>query len=127
MCRLMLSWFRAWSRSIAGAALFALVTLTISSAAPHPDDCHDDECGLALPHDPSGHSVGRTQQSSDHPIHCVLCHWTRSVRPAPETAQLVAPALTENVRVSVDVVVAPSQTFLAQPALRGPPVTPALA
>ncbi len=123
----MLPWFRAWSRSIAGAALLALVTLTISSAAPHPDDCHDGECGLALPHDPSGHSVGRPQQSSDQPIHCVLCHWTRSVRPAPQTAQFIAPTLVENIRVAVDAVIVASQTFLSQPALRGPPATRTLA
>ena len=77
----MLSWFRERSRSIAATALLALLTLTISSAAPHPDDCHDADCGLTLPHDPTGHSVERPQESSGQPIHCVLCHWTRSVRP----------------------------------------------
>lgn len=123
----MLSWFRAWSRSIASAALLALVTLTISSAAPHPDDCHDADCGLGLPHDPSGHSIGKTQESTGQPFHCVLCHWTRSVRPTPETAPLFAPVLAEDVRVSLDVFIAPSQTVLAQPALRGPPTTPVLA
>ena len=123
----MLSWFRERSRSLASAALLALVTLTLSSAAPHADDCHDAECGLGLPHDPTGHSVDRTQESSGQPIHCVFCHWTRSVRPAPDTAQFVAPALSEDVRVSIDVFAAPSQTFLAQPALRGPPTTPGLA
>ena len=123
----MLSWFREWSRSIAGAALLALVTLTISSAAPHPDDCHDADCGLTLPHDPTGHSVGRPQESSGQPIHCVLCHWTRSVRPTTENAPLFAPTLGENVDVSIDAAITPSQTFLTQPALRGPPVTPSLA
>ena len=123
----MLSWFRERSRSIAAAALLALITLTISSAAPHPDDCHDADCGLTLPHDPTGHSVGRPQESSGQPIHCVLCHWTRSVRPTTENAPLFAPSLGDNVDVSVDVVITPSQTFLAQPALRGPPVTPSLA
>ena len=123
----MFSWFRTRSRSIASAALLALVTLTISSAAPHPDDCHDADCDLALPHDPSGHSVGKTQASSGQPIHCVFCHWTRTVRPTPATAQFVAPALSKDVRVLVDVFIAPSQTSLAQPALRGPPATPVLA
>ena len=122
----MLSWFRERSRSIASAALLALVTLTISSAAPHPDDCHDTECGFTLPHDPSSHSVSRPQGSSEQPIHCVLCHWTRSVRPTPETAISIALSFAEGVRASIDVFNAPSQTFLAQPALRGPPVTPGL-
>jgi hypothetical protein len=123
----MLSWFRQRSRSIAGAALLALVTLTISSAVPHSDDCHDAECALTLPHDPNGHSIGRSQESSGQPIHCVLCHWTRSVRLAPETAQFVAPTFSEDVRVSIDVFTTPSQTALAQPALRGPPTPSVLA
>jgi hypothetical protein len=123
----MLSWFRKQSRSVASAALLALVTLTISSAAPHPDDCHDADCGLGLPHDPSGHSIGKTQESSGQPIHCVLCHWTRSVRPTPESAPFFAPVVSEDVKVSLDVFTTPSQTVLAQPALRGPPATPGLA
>jgi hypothetical protein len=123
----MLSWFRKQSRSIASAALLALLTLTISSAAPHPDDCHDADCGLGLPHDPNGHSIGKTQESSGQPIHCVLCHWTRSVRPAPGTAPYFAPALSDDVKVLLDVFIASSQTVLAQPTLRGPPATPGLA
>jgi hypothetical protein len=123
----MLSWFRERSRSMASAALFALVTLTISSAAPHPDDCHDVDCALTLPHDPTGHSIGKPQESSGQPIHCVLCHWTRSVRPTPETTPFFEPALSEDVRVSIDAFIALAQNFLAQPSLRGPPATPALA
>jgi len=123
----MLSWFRAQSRSIASAALLALATLTISSAAPHPDDCHDADCALTLPHDPSGHSIGKTQESSGQPIHCVLCHWTRSVRPTPGALPFFAPLLAEDVKVSLDVFIASSQTVLAQPTLRGPPATPSLA
>jgi hypothetical protein len=123
----MLTWFREWSRSIASAALVSLLTLTISSAAPHPDDCHDVECGSLAPHDPSGHTVSRPQGSSGQPIHCVLCHWTRSIRPATETAPLFAPAIGANVRVSVEVFSASSQPSLAEPSLRGPPASPGLA
>ena len=123
----MLSWFREWSRSIASAALVSLVTLTISSAAPHQNDCHDAECGSAVPHDPSGHSVNRPQESAGQPIHCVLCHWTRSVRPTPEIAPLFSPAVVEDVRIAADVFNARSQTSLARPSLRGPPASPNLA
>lgn len=123
----MLSWFRERSRSIAAAALLALVTLTVSSAAPHPDDCHEADCGLPVPHDPSGHSLGKTQESGEQPLHCVLCHWTRSVRPTPEGAPLCVPAVAEIGSVSVDVFITPSQIVLTQPALRGPPATSLLA
>ncbi len=37
--------------------------------------------------------------------------------------QLSAPAVAEDVRVSIDVFSVPSQTSLAQPSLRGPPVS----
>jgi hypothetical protein len=119
----MLSWFRSQSRGIASAALAALVALTLSSAAPHSDDCHGAECGAIVPHDASSHGVGRPEQSTDLPIHCVLCHITRSVRPTPETAQLLAPSLTGDVSATLDVFSSPSQTALAQPSLRGPPAS----
>jgi len=63
----MLSWFREWSRSIASAALLSLVTLTISSAAPHQDDCYDADCAQALPHDPSRHSLSRPRHPAVSP------------------------------------------------------------
>jgi len=123
----MLTWFRARARSISSVALVSLITLTVWSAAPHPDDCHDAECGVVAPHDPSGHSLGREQGSAEQPIHCVLCHWTRSVRPSSETAYLLAPAVEDDVRVHIDVFSALPQFQAAQPPLRAPPVSPALA
>jgi hypothetical protein len=123
----MLRWFRAWSRLVSSAALVSLVTLTLWSSAPHPDDCHDRECGPVALHDPSGHSVSRPAHANGEPIHCVLCHWTRSLRPAPGTVPLVTPAGAEDVQASIDVFGAPSQTSLAQPSLRAPPASPALA
>ena len=78
----MLQWFRARARSVGATALLSLVTLTVGSALPHPDDCHDAMCAVVVPHDPSAHSIGRTDTSHDNrPLHCVLCHWTRIVRP----------------------------------------------
>jgi len=123
----MLSWFREWSRSISSAALVSLVTLTLSSAAPHKDDCHDNECGVAAPHDPTGHRVSRPQESAGQPIHCVFCHWTRSVRPTPETVSLFAPAVAEEIQRSPDVFSVRSQTSLARPSLRAPPASPSFA
>jgi hypothetical protein len=123
----MLSWFREWSRPIASAALLSLVTLTLSSAVPHSDDCHGAECGPIALHDPSDHSVSRSQESSGQPDHCLVCHWTRSARPTPEAQHLFAPTVAEDVRVAIDVVNLPSQSSLAQPSLRAPPAAPVLA
>jgi hypothetical protein len=123
----MLSWFREWSRSIASAALLSLVTLTLSSAAPHEDDCHGAECGQALPHDPSSHSLTRPQASEGQPIHCVLCHWTRSVRTTPQSTPLFTPAVGEEIQISLDVFDGSSQTSLVRPSLRAPPASPSFA
>jgi hypothetical protein len=123
----MLAWFRARCRGIASAALVSLVTLTISSAVPHAVDCHGAECDAVALHDPSGHSVGRSEQSGEHPNHCVACHWTRSVRPAPETTQLLAPVVAEDGRIALDAFRLPAQASLLRPSLRAPPASPDLA
>jgi hypothetical protein len=122
----MLSWFRQWGRPIASAALVSLVTLTISTALPHADDCHGAECGAVALHDPSGHNVERSKQAGDQPNHCVVCHWTRSVRPAPETTGLLVPVDVEDARITIDVLSLPSQTSLLRPSLRAPPASPRL-
>jgi hypothetical protein len=125
--RLMLQWFRAHARSIAAASLVSLATLSVWSATPHHDDCHDTMCALVgAPHDPSAHSIGRDSSEADRPLHCVLCHWTRIVRPSAGTAQHISPSLERNVRILVDIVSSPQFFFAAQPPLRAPPSSPAL-
>ena len=117
----MLSWFRVWARSISGVALASLLALTVSSAVPHADEGHDADCGIVAVHDPSGHSIGREQSAPEHPLHCVLCHSTRSVRPSTETPHANAPAVEEDVRVHLDDFRAAQHFASAQPPLRGPP------
>ncbi len=123
----MLQWFRAHARSIAAASLVSLATLSVWSATPHHDDCHDALCALVVvPHDPSAHSIGRDSSEADRPLHCVLCHWTRIVRPSAGAAQHLSPSLERNVRTLVDIVSSPQFFFAAQPPLRAPPSSPAL-
>jgi hypothetical protein len=123
----MLLWFRVRGRSIGVTALLSLVTLTVWSATPHQDDCHDAVCAVIVPHDPSAHSIGRAATSdADRPLHCVLCHWTRIVRPSANTAHHLAPAVDRAVRLLVNVVHAPQAFLSAQPPLRAPPASPAL-
>ena len=120
----MLQWFRAKARSFGATALLSLVTLTVWSALPHRDDCHDEICAVIVPHDPSAHSVGRTDSSNgDRPLHCVLCHWTRIVRPSATVSHHLTPAVERTVRFLVDVVVAPEAFLVAQPPLRAPPAS----
>ena len=123
----MLSWFRERCRAVASVALVSLVTLTISSAAPHADDCHGAECSSVTLHDASAHRIGRPADTNDHAEHCVVCHWTRTIRPAPETTHPLAPVDAENARIVLDASAAVSETALARPSLRAPPVSPGLA
>lgn len=123
----MLRWFRARARSVGTTALLSLVTLSVWSAMPHRDDCHDAICAVVVPHDPSAHSVGRADTShGDRPLHCVLCHWTRIARPSASIAYHLAPAVDQAVRVPVDLVFAPETFLAAQPPLRAPPASPTL-
>jgi hypothetical protein len=122
----MLQWFRARSRSIAATTLLSLLALTAWSAGPHQDDCHEAICAAAVPHDASAHSVGRDTWSTHRPLHCVLCHWTRIVRPSDTAAHHVSPAVDSTVRVRIDSVYAPEAILAAQPPLRAPPSSPAL-
>jgi hypothetical protein len=120
----MLRWFRSRARSIAAAALVSLATLTVWSAAPHGDDCHDAVCvSIEVPHDPSAHSISRGSTTEERPLHCVLCHWTRIVRPSTATAHHIAPAVERDVRIPVDLVCAPQFFSAAQPPLRAPPTS----
>jgi hypothetical protein len=122
----MLQWFRARARSISAAVLVSLATLSVWSATPHEDDCHDAACSSVVPHDPSSHSVGRDSSATDRPLHCVLCHWTRIVRPSTDASHPITPSLERGVRTFVDVVSSPQFFFAAQPPLRAPPSSSAL-
>jgi hypothetical protein len=123
-----LQWFRVRARSIAATALLSLVTLGVGSAAPHQDDCHDAWCAsLVVPHDPSAHSIERATSHSERPMHCVLCHWTRIVRPSANDAHQLVPTVERYARFFVDFDSAPQAFVAAQPPLRAPPSSPALA
>ena len=120
----MLQWFRGRARAIAVASLVSLTTLSVWSATPHQDDCHDALCvSAAVPHDPSAHSISRYSPETDRPLHCVLCHWTRIARPSADAAHHIAPSVEVHARILVDIVTAPQGVVAAQPPLRAPPST----
>jgi len=125
----MLSWVRAHSRSIAAATLVSLTTLTVWSSAPHGDGCHEHECAPAVvpPHDASAHHLGRESAAEQHPLHCVLCHWTRIVRPPASAALHVATVVEAGVIVHEESSVTLQQIVAARPPLRAPPASPVFA
>jgi len=120
----MLQWWRTRARPIAGLALAALVTVTLASAVPHDDDCHDAACAFVSAHDPLGHAVGDERGAPELDVHCVLCHWTRSVRPPAETPRFVSPTAECHGGTQPPVVAHRQRLASEQPPLRAPPAFP---
>jgi hypothetical protein len=121
----MLQWIRTRARLVAAATLVSLVALGGVSSVSHGGDCHDDECAIDLrQHDPSSHGIqSGSGDSSSHPIHCILCHWTRTLRPSNASALHLTRPLTDTVRLYTEVLGTLSLVQAAQPPLRSPPDT----
>lgn len=125
----MLQWFRTRASRIAIVASVSLAALGLSALSPHVDDCHDAACGAALvEHDAGAHVVtAPVEADGDHPLHCLVCHWTRSFRPPISVAFVATPAVEAGLRVFLDLTPVARRIQVAQPPLRSPPASPALA
>jgi hypothetical protein len=117
----MLGCFRAANRTVAAVVL---VLLSVATVANHGVGSHDDHGTAFVVHDASAHAfTDGSAPPGGEALHCVLCHLTRTVRPAVEVAHH-APAhagLTLSVRWPGLVV--PSVFPAAEPPLRSPPVS----
>lgn len=122
----MLAWFRARASRIAMAAVVSLATLGTSAITPHEDDCHDSSCAmLAVAHDADDHRVGGPASSADeHPLHCLVCHWTRTFRPQIATKVVAVPAVLIRMYSRFDLITLARNAQVAQPPLRSPPASP---
>lgn len=122
-------WFRAWGRSLAATVLVSLSLVSAGAAALHGSACHDAECAIrVVEHDASAHAFENAQSSSDEPpLHCVLCHWTRSFRPSTGSNHHGFVVESRDVRFHVTDVAVPHVCPAAQPPLRSPPASPAFA
>jgi hypothetical protein len=119
----MMTWFRHQLRPLAATVLVWLAALGAWSTVAHGAECHDEECAPAIvAHDASAHVFDTAQPAVDaHGVHCILCHWVRTVRP-PASATHVLPAVAScNVRVYIADVRASRGATAAQPPLRAPP------
>jgi hypothetical protein len=124
----MLAWYRGGARAVASVLLVAFATLGAATAAPHHDDCHEAFCASsAVVHDPAAHSVQSPPEPDEHPLHCVVCHWIRAFKPAAASVQHAAPSIPDDVLVHAPFVGTPASFPAAQPPLRSPPVSPAVA
>ena len=111
-------------RALAAAVLVSLSALGVWSTVAHGLDCfdHDDAVVAVVVHDASAHVFSSAAPADeDRPIHCVLCHWTRTFGPSVQSVA-AAPSLADRtVAMPVDDATVPRLVAAVQPPLRAPP------
>lgn len=111
-------------RALAAAVLVSLSALGVWSTVAHGLDCfdHDDAVVAVVVHDASAHVFSSAAPADeDRPIHCVLCHWTRTFGPSVQSVA-AAPSLADRtVAIPVDDATVPRLVAAVQPPLRAPP------
>ena len=120
----MLAWFRARGRSLAVATFVLLSAAVAANAAVHGIGEHDRHGAALVVHDASAHAfTGGSAEPQGETLHCVLCHLTRTVRPAvkvgnqaPTYGDLTLPPRRPGL-------VVPAVFPAAEPPLRSPPIS----
>jgi hypothetical protein len=122
----MLSWFRSAASGVAATLLLLLAALGAAAVSPHEDDCHDPGCmGIVVEHDASDHRfTAPSTIAESHPLHCLVCHWTRTFRPPIAVKFVAAPAVLVRVYPRFDFITVARRAQVAQPPLRSPPSSP---
>lgn len=118
-------WLRTRVRGIAAGVLCLLAFAGAVSVA-HETSHHDAACFVATAHDAAAHAIGPGLGEAGHPLHCVLCHWTRAFRVRPTLITQYEDAAPRVVRTATPAVRLLAWFFEARPPLRAPPA-PALA
>src|ERR671922_866138 len=116
----MLQWCRVRAAPLAAATLAWMFAVGGAAVAPHEDDCHDAACrAIAVQHDAAAHRVGGSSvDDGRHPLHCLVCHWVRAVRPRTE-ARFVSTLVPEaGARLPIQFVALSGRASFAQPSLR---------
>ena len=115
----MLGWFRAMNRTVA-VAVFVL--LSAATVANHGAGGHDGHGAALVAHDASAHAfTDNTAASRGEAMHCVLCHLTRTVRPAVEVAHHAPTYGALTLPAPRPGLVVPAVFPAAEPPLRSPP------
>jgi hypothetical protein len=123
----MLQWYRRRASRIAAVALLSLASMGGSYASVHPDDCHEGCFPALVEHDHDAHRIRAAAPMADasHPLHCLVCHWSRSFRPHTEVRFVATPVDRTGTLVHVEIVTASPAAPVAQPPLRSPPIVSA--
>jgi hypothetical protein len=121
-------WFRVHASRIATVAMLSLAAVGVSAVGPHEDDCHDTACqAIVVAHDESAHAITAPDTADPDPPHCLVCHWARSFRPRTEHRVVTAPVSEPGITLHVEYVAPAARTAVAQPPLRSPPSSLAVA
>jgi hypothetical protein len=118
-----LTWFRRRRAPLGALLLVSLATFGGSFVLPHAVECHDHTCVPAyVEHDAAAHRFqSDVAEAHAHPLHCLVCHWGRSVRPRPQAAFQPAADVEAPLRLLVESFRAIPSSRAAQPPLRSPP------
>ena len=119
----MLGWFRAQGRVLAVAVFVVLAAAGGANVTGHGPFGHDDHGSSLVVHDAAAHAFtdGSASPRAEE-LHCVLCHLTRTVRPAVEVAHHAPSHGEPTLPVRRPGLVVSSVFPAAEPPLRSPPI-----
>ena len=115
-------------RALAATTLVLVSVLGAWSTVAHGLDCHDRDGAPALVvHDASAHAFRNTAPpDSQRPVHCVLCHWTRTFGPGVQTVSVAPTVVSRSLALPAGETAQARLVAAAQPPLRAPPSAPLL-
>jgi hypothetical protein len=117
-------WFRAQDRSLS-VATFVLLSLAVgTNVASHGMGGHDDHGPSLVVHDASAHAfTDGSAAPQGEPLHCVLCHLTRTVRPTVDVTYRAPARDDRTLLVRRPTLLVPAIFPAAEPPLRSPPAS----
>jgi hypothetical protein len=124
----MLIQLRRHLRVLAAAVLVSMSAVTGWSALVHELDGHDHETAPAfVVHDESAHAFrSATPSEGERPVHCVLCHWTRTLGLGLQTVSIALSFASETLVAQATDSILLHRVAAVQPPLRAPPARPPL-
>jgi hypothetical protein len=108
------------SSLLVASVLCASVGLTTIGVFGHAAE--HDAFPVVIQHDASAHGFRADPGVAvAHPLHCLVCHWTRSFRPYPRGESHPAPVVAYTLRIHPEIFLVTPAALAALPPLRSPP------
>ncbi len=111
---------RTMSAVVGCVLAYGLLGHTLAAEHAHDDDASHSEL-TAVAHDAHAHRIGTATQSAAHVhVHCYVCHWVRSFRPAEQSHRVGADRLSAG-RLDLGFSARPHHPVVSQLPARSPP------